>query len=152
MDSRPLNARTSQHLIHSGICVFLLIAVADMTIAAGQTADERPRALALAAGHETYQQFCAPCHGTDGKGRGPVAATLRIPPSDLTIMRRRHDGVFPLDALEALLTSDQPQLTSHVSGQMPVWGTFFRSVDDGQAITRARTANLLAYIESLQQR
>jgi mono/diheme cytochrome c family protein len=143
---------TAQRLIRAGICAFLL-AFADTTTHAGQqSADERPRELALAAGHKTYQQFCAPCHGKDGKGGGPIAATLRVPPADLTAMTPRNRGVFPLAALESLLTSESPNFMAHRSGQMPIWGTFFRSIDGGEVIAHARTANLLAYIESLQER
>ena len=31
-------------------------------------------------GKVTYEQRCAPCHGSDGKGDGPAAAALTPPP------------------------------------------------------------------------
>jgi mono/diheme cytochrome c family protein len=37
-----------------------------------------------AKGARIYQQKCLVCHGQDGKGTGPVAASLRHPPADLT--------------------------------------------------------------------
>lgn len=33
---------------------------------------------------ETYQQFCASCHGEDGTGNGPAAFVLEKPPQDFS--------------------------------------------------------------------
>jgi len=38
----------------------------------------------LAFGQETYKVNCVPCHGPEGKGDGPSAATLNPPPRDHT--------------------------------------------------------------------
>jgi mono/diheme cytochrome c family protein len=37
-----------------------------------------------AGGAELYERQCAACHGTEGKGDGPVAGALNPPPSDLS--------------------------------------------------------------------
>ena len=34
-------------------------------------------------GEKIYQQFCLACHGPEGKGDGPVAATIKPPPANL---------------------------------------------------------------------
>lgn len=34
--------------------------------------------------HENYSDFCAKCHGDNGKGNGPSAATLNPKPRDYT--------------------------------------------------------------------
>jgi mono/diheme cytochrome c family protein len=47
------------------------------------------------SGKEMYAAYCAACHGKDGKGDGPVAAALKTPPADLTILARQHAGKFP---------------------------------------------------------
>ncbi len=36
----------------------------------------------LAAAKSNYQTFCVKCHGADGKGDGPSAATLKTKPRD----------------------------------------------------------------------
>ncbi len=38
----------------------------------------------IARGGRLYAESCAVCHGARGKGNGPAAATLKVPPADLT--------------------------------------------------------------------
>ncbi len=38
----------------------------------------------IAQGAALYPAHCASCHGTDGRGNGPAAAGLPVPPADLT--------------------------------------------------------------------
>ena len=85
------------------VTVFMLL-VAVKLVAAGAHAAERPgESAALSSGRASYQQFCAACHGLDGKGRGPVASLLLEAPADVTQIRRRRNGEFPQADLESLL-------------------------------------------------
>ena len=36
------------------------------------------------SGKQMFGDYCAPCHGLSGKGDGPAASALKIPPADLT--------------------------------------------------------------------
>ena len=115
--------------------------------------DGRSRGLALAAGQDTFRQFCAPCHGVDAKGRGPVARILTTPPADLAQAKRRNGGTFPMDRLEAVLTMARGESAGTValgSSQMPIWGQVFASLEASPTLARARVANLLVYLESIQ--
>lgn len=53
--------------------------------------DQNPTA--LENGRKLYEIYCTLCHGSDGKGGGPVAGKF-VPPPDLTIdvFRKRPDG------------------------------------------------------------
>jgi copper transport protein len=42
-------------------------------------------ASSIARGAELYAENCASCHGADGKGDGPLAATLAPPPANLAL-------------------------------------------------------------------
>lgn len=127
-----------------------------LAIAAGQAAAEAQEPAAQererpAAGRATYRQFCAPCHGPDGKGHGPIASFLLKAPADVTQIRRRN-GVFPQADLDALLraatrTSEPPTLAS----EMFLWGPLFQSIEANPESARARVAELLAFIETLQE-
>ena len=135
------------------LCLPLIFIASQVLAAAPQNAgDDRIAALAIEGGRDTFRQFCAPCHGVDGKGRGPIAAVLTTPPSDVTQEKRQNRGAFPLAALEAMLTGKvRLQTPAHGSEQMPIWGATFRAIDSSPTLARARVANLLAYLESIQQ-
>jgi hypothetical protein len=51
-----------------------------------------------------YEERCASCHGVNGKGDGPVAAALTVPPPDLTTIARRTGGAFPADRVAQMIT------------------------------------------------
>src|ERR1039458_3785252 len=46
-----------------------------------------------------YQSSCAACHGADGKGKGVFSAALKATPTDLTVLTKNNNGVFPVNAV-----------------------------------------------------
>ena len=56
------------------------------------------RAQDVDVGKAEFQSSCASCHGADGKGNGPLREQLKVPPSDLTVLARNNNGVFPTSA------------------------------------------------------
>lgn len=103
------------------------------------------------AGRDLFMFYCATCHGRDARGRGPVAAALKIPPADLTLIARRHDGAFPRGRVEQFITiGDSAVDSAHGTKEMPVWGPIFGGRDPADAMVKIRIANLVSYIESIQ--
>ena len=45
-------------------------------------------------GSTLFGTYCATCHGVSAKGDGPLAANLRKPPANLTLIARRNGGIF----------------------------------------------------------
>ena len=46
-------------------------------------------------GRRLYVSYCQLCHGTDGKGDGPLAKAMQISPADLTTtVRSRSDTIL----------------------------------------------------------
>jgi len=110
-----------------------------------------PLVLRSLSGGDLFQFYCATCHGRDGKGGGPVAAALKIPPPDLTRLAQRSGGTFPRERVEAFVTNDGTQLTaSHGSAEMPVWGPVFRGLDPSDTLATIRIANVVEYLRSIQ--
>lgn len=102
------------------------------------------------SGSVMYKQYCAACHGADGKGRGPAAPTQRRRVPDLTTIAKRHVGKFPYDYVVSVLRFG-PGLSAHGSAEMPVWGPIFRYIENyNEAAVRQRIKNLCDYIESIQ--
>jgi mono/diheme cytochrome c family protein len=97
-----------------------------------------------------YASYCAPCHGADGRGDGPVAGALRDRPSDLTGLARSNSGKYPDTHIVAVLRFGT-EVHAHSSPEMPVWGTIFGKMSKVNSQERdLRTANLSRYLQSLQ--
>jgi mono/diheme cytochrome c family protein len=102
-------------------------------------------------GRDLFELYCSSCHGRDGRGAGPAAGALNVPPSDLTTLARRNGGNFPKAAVIAFVTVEQARLVpAHGSKEMPVWGPIFRGLDRNEAANRERIKNIVAYISSMQ--
>jgi mono/diheme cytochrome c family protein len=105
-----------------------------------------------ASGEEMYVSYCASCHGVDGKGGGPAAEALKVPPSNLTAVSSRNSGKFPTLHVQAVIQGDS-SMVAHGSKDMPVWGPIFRRLSrDDEGVLLLRVANLTKHIESLQAR
>lgn len=99
-------------------------------------------------GKDVYMQYCAICHGADAKGNGPMAAVLKPTATDLTIISKFNNGVFPFGEVYEIIDGRAPPL-AHGTGQMPVWGiAFARDSDDHTA--HARILELVLYLRSIQ--
>lgn len=110
-----------------------------------------PLVLESLGGRDSFQFYCAPCHGADGRGNGPTASALTTRPSDLTSLARRNDGAFPRDRVLALVKGGVARpVPAHGSSEMPVWGPIFRALDPSDARVARRVDNIVAYVESLQ--
>jgi mono/diheme cytochrome c family protein len=127
---------------------------ASLTAMGDQRTSQTPPTLVIASmtGRDSFAFYCATCHGSSGKGDGPTAAALKAAPPDLTLLARRAGGTFPRSQVEALVTGAGRVVPAHGSGEMPVWGPIFRSLDPSEARVKVRIANLVEYLESTQAR
>lgn len=102
------------------------------------------------SGKDMYDNYCAVCHGRDGKGSGPAASALKTPPTDLTALAKNNGGKYPAPHVASVL-SGQATTTAHGSQDMPVWGPLFSSISQGhEAQVQQRITNLVDYVETLQ--
>ena len=121
----------------------------------------------LVNGPELYAGFCAPCHGTGGKGDGPVAAVLKKRTPDLTGLSARSSGSFPAERVRAYIRNEAGPL-AHGTDRMPIWGPIFVEVSTldsesrnkllivkvakgtSETLAEFRVENLTRYIKSIQ--
>lgn len=106
----------------------------------------------LATGQQTYQTYCMSCHGAEGKGDGPVAEVLSVPLNDLSQLRARNDGTFPVDLIYASIDG-RDSVKAHGTREMPVWGNIWSDIEGKpvkEAIVQQRINELVEYIRSIQ--
>ena len=99
-----------------------------------------------------YKNYCASCHGLQGKGDGPAASALKSKPADLTILAKNNGGKFPAVRVRKVIVGDEPSLQIHGSREMPVWGPIFHRIEDDQDLGNVRIKNLSEYLQSIQQK
>lgn len=134
-----------------------------MSLLAGAIVSQSPvQAQEMTLGQFEYQNSCVACHGTSGKGDGPVTDFLSgavVP--DLTMLQSNNGGVFPVTAVyETVEGSDVA--SAHGTRDMPIWGDQFRqramrardpqfsgseSIED---FAQARILALIEYLSSIQ--
>lgn len=126
-----------------------LLSLLPILLAACNEASRRPKV----TGEGMFLRYCASCHGADGKGHGPVAATLKKAPADLTRIAERAGGKF--DEPAVLATIDGRRLVSeHGPRDMPVWGDVFDEELKEQMYTHytglLQSRLLVDYLRSIQ--
>jgi mono/diheme cytochrome c family protein len=111
-----------------------------------------------ASGVFYFIQYCAQCHGTNGTGDGPVAASLVKKPANLTLLAKNNGGVFPEKEVREYIDG-RKSTAAHGSREMPIWGTAFQTRQavgniGAPAVTKEelnrRIDILIRYIKSLQ--
>ena len=103
-------------------------------------------------GKDSFEAYCASCHGAGGRGDGPVAESLRSIPTDLTALASGRREGFPRERVTAVLTgTGRTVVAPHGTTAMPIWGPMFRMFESDTR-ARVRIDNLVSYIESLQVR
>jgi mono/diheme cytochrome c family protein len=103
-------------------------------------------------GDNLYKAYCASCHGVDAKGNGPMAAWLKVPPSDLTRIAARNGGTFPLARVDRIISGEEALPSGHATGAMPVWGPVFSQVTRDRDFGRVRIDNLARYLRDIQSK
>jgi mono/diheme cytochrome c family protein len=102
---------------------------------------------ASAEGKNMYRQYCATCHGLDGKGHGPTADSLKKPPADLTVIQEKGKK-FPGERVVHMIEGTG-EGGPHGSREMPVWGQVFRYTK-GTPPPQLAIQRLVEYLESIQ--
>jgi mono/diheme cytochrome c family protein len=130
-----------------------LVAMLTPVLALGQSANsQRPSDNQDAAnrGKKVFSEYCASCHGISGKGDGPAASALKIPPADLTALAAHNKGEFPsLKVMQAIKAG--PRVPAHGSEIMPVWGPIFLQGDRGDVAGQSPPQTPASVVEESQQ-
>jgi mono/diheme cytochrome c family protein len=113
--------------------------------------DKQEKADAIAFGKVSYRVYCQNCHGESGKGNGRLAELMKVQPSDLTQISKRNGGTFPTDRMHQIVDG-RVDVLAHGGREMPVWGQNFLEKTENEADVRAKIHQLVAYLESIQEK
>jgi mono/diheme cytochrome c family protein len=120
-------------------------------------------------GRSEFLSSCASCHGADGKGKGPVSEQLKVPPSDLTILAKNNNGVFPTNAVYETIYGSKA-VPAHGTREMPIWGERFNPIinlphavdpfywrlagpeNSPEVVGRTRILAVIDYLNRIQQK
>jgi mono/diheme cytochrome c family protein len=111
---------------------------------------EGTQLIASLDGPALYKAYCAVCHGLDGRGGGPMAASLKAVPSDLTRIAIRNGGVYPAARVERVVSGEETIPGGHGTRAMPVWGPIFSQIAWDQDLGRLRIHNVTDYLKRIQ--
>jgi mono/diheme cytochrome c family protein len=144
---------------HSYRPTLVLLSLLFSIVAMGTAQDQQPKTTiktapikptAADSGATMYKEYCAACHGPNGKGNGPAASALKTAPPDLTMLAKTNGGQFPDMHVEEVLRGGA-NAPAHGTVEMPLWGPLFSAVSShDKAIVDLRVSNLTKYLESLQ--
>ena len=145
-DSERANGRTAKLAVGATVLAALLLAPIAAFAQDSPTQQSTP-------GGEVFRLYCASCHGSSARGDGPLAATMRRKPANLTEIAKRNGGEFPTDLVFRTIDGRQP-VRGHGGPDMPEWGEAFgRSSEAGDAERVKRVIqSLVDYLESIQLR
>lgn len=139
----------NRNILFGALLLVVFATGTKVKLAANNVQTETPD---IASGKKTYVEYCAACHGDDGKGMGPAASALKTPPPDLTTLAKRHVGKFPEDYVAEIVRFGKP-IQAHGSAEMPVWGPIFSARDKfNEVAVRRRIKNLCDYLATLQEK
>lgn len=137
---------------HSNIFRSVLLVSACAASACAAAAD-RPD-----PGRREFMNSCAACHGADARGFGPLWASLKMPPADLTVLSKKNGGVFPVERVQQIVDG-RAEVKAHGSREMPVWGErfanqgwaeYFDGPYNADAYVAARVMLLADYLNRVQ--
>jgi mono/diheme cytochrome c family protein len=124
-------------------------------IAAASThAADKPQGPTDVVGKNEFVNYCASCHGSDGKGNGPIVHFLKRKPKDLTQLTKENSNVFPFERIWGVFDGTYT-MTEHGSSEMPIWGyQFVREAqleNEPNTTAKAKALDIILYIQVIQE-
>lgn len=103
------------------------------------------------SGKQMFKDYCAACHGMDGKGNGPAVDFLKATPPDLTTLAKRHSETSVAVPVREVLVFGTGS-KAHGTIDMPLWGPMFRSLNPSGSGNTAeiRIQKLADFVQSIQ--
>ena len=128
----------------------VFIATANLVIA------EEAEELTDIVGKKEFVNYCGSCHGSSGKGDGPIVNFLERKPPNLTLLSKNNGGVFPFERIWGVFDGSYI-FEAHGTSEMPIWGYRFLQEAKQQNepnITnkaKAKALDIVLYLQVIQE-
>lgn len=144
-------SRTTRPRVTAPLALMAWMGAAAMGLAATPTQKTAEGISDRTDGASLFRTYCASCHGVSAKGDGPLAASLRVAPPDLTRFAQRAKGKFDADKVARIVDGRDP-VKGHGGSDMPVWGDAFKRSHDGfsEKAVKERIDDIVEYLRTLQ--
>jgi len=131
-----------------------LVLLASVVVSASaQIGNQRQPPTRPVDGASIFRNYCAACHGLDGRGNGPVSKVLKREVPDLTRLSQGNDGAFPaIHVRTTIMFGADDLLPAQGSKEMPIWGPIFHEIEFDQDLGNVRLENVTKYLESIQRK
>ena len=107
-------------------------------------------------GKKEFVTYCGSCHGTSGKGDGPIVNFLERKPVDLTQLTKNNNGAFPFERIWGVFDGSYV-FAEHGTSEMPIWGYRFvqeeqqKNEKDIPAKAKAKALDIILYLQVIQE-
>ncbi len=130
------------------IALFSLITLASVYAVEDETKE------ADIVGKKEFITYCASCHGSGGKGDGPMVNILKRKPIDLTQLAKNNGNVFPFDRIYGVFDGTYV-FAEHGTSEMPIWGYRFireaQQENEPSNVAKAKALDIILYIQVIQE-
>ena len=115
---------------------------------------QEEEAARVASGQRLFAAYCTSCHGPGALGNGPVAASLKTKPADLTHIAARAGGTFDAAKVAAFIDG-RTRIEAHGEREMPVWGRLYddrneNMMSDETLLSPGMIFNIVEYLRTIQ--
>jgi mono/diheme cytochrome c family protein len=136
-----------------GHILVLVLLVSVVVFVSAQIGSLRQSPIRPVDGASIFGNYCAACHGLDGRGNGPASKALKQEVPDLTRLSLRNHGAFPaIHVRTIIMFGADDLLPAHGSKEMPIWGPMFHEIEFDQDLGNVRLENVTKYLESIQRK
>ena len=156
--SAPITSRFTAYYLPPMVFASLLLLALSSCSDSSETGDLGATVTAtgaIEAGRISYMAYCLNCHGENGGGDGPLTELITLTPADLTTLAEGNGGTFPTEMVDGVIRGyDEELMVAHGDREMPVWEDVWKEQSgssDVEAVIDARIAELLAFLETVQE-
>ena len=107
-------------------------------------------------GKKDFVEYCGACHGSDGKGDGPIVDFLKRKPPNITMLSKNNNDVFPFERIWGVFDGSYV-FDEHGTSEMPIWGYRFvqeeqqKNESDIATKAKAKALNIILYLQVIQE-